>query len=260
MTTQNPFERLTEILVKLRGPDGCPWDKEQTHKTIQPHLLEEAHEVVETIDHGDFVAFKEELGDLLVQIFFHSQLASEAGRFNVNEVAQATCEKLIRRHPHIFGDTKAKDTKEVLENWEKIKAKEREGKKKNSLLDGLPKALPALVQAFRIGEKTSRVGFDWKDQTGPLEKIKEELAELDESLVGKNKNEIEHELGDLFTALANLSRHLQIDPETALRKANQRFIARFQWIETTARSQGRNLQDLSPAEWDRLWEEAKQKV
>ena len=251
----NPFQKLMEILATLRGPNGCPWDQEQTHQTIKAQMLEEVYETLETIDKEDWPHLQEELGDLLLHIFFHCQLASEEGRFDAPAVAEKLCEKIIRRHPHIFGDTKVENTKEVLENWEKIKASE--GKKKESILDGLPQSAPALVVAYRLGEKTSRVGFDWKDKTGPLEKIKEEMKEFEEALEKKNKNEIEHEIGDLFTALANLSRHLQIDPETALRKANRRFIDRFQFIEKKCRQQNRDHHGLTFEEWDRLWEEAK---
>ncbi|MDO8494308.1 MAG: nucleoside triphosphate pyrophosphohydrolase [Deltaproteobacteria bacterium] len=256
----NPFEKLMEILAKLRGPNGCPWDQEQTHQTIKAQMLEEVYETLETIDKEDWGHLQEELGDLLLHIFFHCQLASEEGRFDAPAVAEKLCEKIIRRHPHIFGDTKVKNTDEVLQNWEKIKAKEKSSLDKlgtTSILDGLPKSAPALVVAYRLGEKTSRVGFDWKDKTGPLEKIKEEMAEFEESLAGKNNNEIEHEIGDLFTALANLSRHLKIDPETALRKANQRFQNRFQLIEKKCKAENKELQQLTFKEWDELWEEAK---
>lgn len=248
------IEKLIEILAVLRSPNGCPWDKEQSYQDINPYLLEEAHEVAESVDQKDFEGLKEELGDLLVHIFFYSQLAAEEKKFDVAGVAQSACEKLVRRHPHVFGDDKASTTKEVLVNWEKIKQKE---KKKDSLLVGLPKAIPALIKAFRIGEKTSRVGFDWKETSGIFEKVKEEVDELSEVIGSKNQEAIEREYGDLLFTLANLGRFLKLDPETSLRKACQHFINRFQRIEKETRKQNRHLQDLTAQEWDQLWEEAK---
>ncbi|MBI4124865.1 MAG: nucleoside triphosphate pyrophosphohydrolase [Deltaproteobacteria bacterium] len=243
------FEKLFEILAKLRAPGGCPWDREQTYKDINPYLLEEAHEIVESVDRRDFDGLKEELGDLLIHIFFYAGLAAEDKKFSAADVAQGAVEKLIRRHPHVFGDVKASTTKEVLENWEKIKQAE---KKKGSMLEGLPKGMPALVKAFRLGEKTSRVGLDWSDRNGVLNKVKEELAELE-------AEPNEQEYGDLLFSLAQLGRFLKIDPETALRKACDRFTKRFQWIENKCRQKNQPLQNLTAAEWDALWEEAKQK-
>lgn len=244
------FEKLIEILAKLRAPGGCPWDREQTYKDINPYLLEEAHEIVESVDRHDFDALKEELGDLLIHIFFYAGLAAEEKKFCAADVAQGAIEKLIRRHPHVFGDSKAETVSEVLENWEKIKQKE---KNKASMLEGLPKAMPALVKAFRLGEKTSRVGLDWPDTKGVLNKIKEEISEME-----AEPNEAEY--GDLLFSLAQLGRFLKIDPETALRQACRRFIERFQWIEKETRGQNQSLQSLSAQEWDRLWVEAKRKT
>ena len=241
-------------MATLRGPGGCPWDKEQSYQDINPYLLEEAHEVAESVDAKDFAGMKEELGDLLVHIFFYSQLAAEENKFDAASVAEAACEKLIRRHPHVFGDDKASTTKEVLVNWEKIKQGE---KKKESILEGLPKALPALVKAFRLGEKSSRVGFDWSTTDGIFEKVKEEVGELSAVIGGKNGEAIEQEYGDLLFTLANLGRFLKLDPETVLRKAASRFIGRFQWVEKRVKEEKRALQDLSAEEWNQLWEEAK---
>lgn len=253
------LEKLIDILATLRGPNGCPWDKEQTYQDISPYLLEEAHEVVEAIDKKDFAELKEELGDLLVHILFFSQLAKEENHFSAHEVIEGACEKLIRRHPHVFGETSAKNTQEVLVNWEKIKQQEKEkkGKIKSSLLEGLPPSLPALIKAFRIGEKTSRVGLDWSQTKGILEKIKEEISELEEAIEKNEHTSIEKEYGDLLLTLANLGRFLKTDPETALRKATHIFIRRFQWIEEATRQNGGKLQDLTANEWDRLWQEAK---
>lgn len=251
------FERLIEILAKLRGPGGCPWDKEQSYQDINPYLLEEAHEIVEAVDKKDFAGLKEELGDLLVHIFFYSQLAKEENKFGAEEVAQSACEKLIRRHPHVFGDKKVFSTEEVLVNWEKIKQTE---KKKESILEGLPKTLPALVKAFRLGEKSSRVGLDWSDIQGVLKKVEEETRELMEAITpspAAGNHQVEKEYGDLLFTLANFGRFLKLDPETALRKACHRFIQRFQWIEKKTTQENQPLQSLSAQQWDALWEEAK---
>lgn len=258
--TGETLEKLIEILATLRGPNGCPWDREQTHKDLNPYLLEEAHEVVDAVDGGDFAELKEELGDLLVHILFHSQLAEEDGKFKIEEVFRGACEKLIRRHPHVFGDEKAPTTKEVLINWEKIKQKENKEKKKDSLLDGLPKGLSALIVAFRLGEKSGRVGFDWTDTKGILKKVDEETKELHAAIQENKIDEIEAEYGDLLFTLANLGRFLKLDPETALRKATQRFKQRFQWIEKKAVEENLPLQSLSALQWNNWWEEAKKEV
>lgn len=253
------FENLIDILAKLRGPNGCPWDKEQTYQDINPYLLEEAHEVVESIVKKDFDELKEELGDLLVHIFFLSQLASEEKKFSARDVASQAAQKLIRRHPHVFGDQKASDTQEVLVNWEKIKQEENKnkGKEKKSLFDGLPASLPALITAFRLGEKSSRVGFDWADIGGVLEKIDEEKKEVLEAFEAGEKENIEKEYGDLLFTVANLGRFLKIDPETALRRAILSFQKRFRWIEEKISATDKKLQDLSTQEWDEFWREAK---
>lgn len=255
--TGEAFEKLVEILARLRGPGGCPWDREQTYQDINPYLLEEAHEVAESVDQKNFDGLKEELGDLLVHILFYSQLAGEEKKFDVGEVVKGAAEKLIRRHPHVFGDTKVASTEEVLVNWEKIKQEERRGKEKKSMLESLPKALPALVKAFRIGEKTHRVGFDWPNTEGVLEKISEEISELHQALSASNKEHIEQEFGDILFSLANLGRFLKCDPETALRKATHRFMQRFQWMEEKIAREGKSLQELTAQEWDQLWEGAK---
>ncbi len=257
--TGEKFEKLAEIMAILRGPNGCPWDKEQTYKDINPCLLEETHEVLEAVDRNDFTDLQEELGDLLVQILFLSQLAREENRFNVGDVVQKASEKLVRRHPHVFGDQKADTSHEVLINWEKIKQEENKHKekKRDSILSGLPKSSPSLLTAFRIGEKTHRVGFDWPDFEGILKKVDEELKELREAIASKKEAEIEHEFGDLLFTLANLGRFLKSDPETALRKASERFTNRFKKIEKKAREENRKLQNLSAKEWDQWWEKAK---
>ncbi len=261
MENLSAIEQLVAIMARLRGPTGCPWDKEQTYQDINPYMLEEVHEVMEAIDHEDFVWLKEELGDLLMHIVFHAQLATEEKRFTFDDVAQTINEKLIRRHPHVFSDEDATTSQKVLENWEKIKSTERKEKgNKKSLLEGLPKALPALVRALRMGEKTSRVGFDWPTPAGVLEKVDEELGELRNVIAspeGAKQSRVEEELGDLLFTIANLARHFKVDPETSLRKSCDRFSQRFGWIENKVLSQGKKLQDLAASEWDPLWREAK---
>lgn len=247
------FEKLVEIMRKLRAPGGCPWDREQTPQSIAPYLLEETYEALEAIDKGDHENTREELGDVLLQVVFQSQMADEAGYMNVGDVIDSISNKLIRRHPHVFGDAKVKSSAHVLQNWEKIK--KTEGKK--SMLGGVPKSLPALLKAYRLGQKASRVGFDWTDVEGVLAKIEEEARELHEANKSGKKKDIEHEYGDLLLILANLGRFLEIDPETALRKATQRFIDRFNWMERKIAKKKLDMHELSPKEWDELWEEAK---
>ncbi len=248
------FEKLVEIMRKLRAPDGCPWDREQTPQSIAPYLLEETYETLEAIDKGDNKETREELGDLLLQVVFQAQMGEEAGHMHIGDVIDGISEKLIRRHPHVFGDEKVKDSAHVLQNWEKIK-KQKEGKK--SLLGTVPKALPALLKAYRLGQKASRVGFDWTDVEGVLAKIEEESRELHEAYASGKRKDIEHEYGDLLLILANLGRFLEIDPETALRKATQRFIDRFSWMEEAIAKKKIEMQSLSLEEWDKLWEQAK---
>lgn len=250
------FERLVEIMAKLRAPNGCPWDREQTPQSIAPYLLEETYETLEAIDSGNVKEIREELGDLLLQIVFQSQMADEAGQSDIGDVIDAISNKLIHRHPHVFGESNVSGPEEVLQNWEKLKKKE--GKK--TLLGGVPKTLPALLKAFRLGQKSSRVGFDWKDAEGVLAKVEEEARELHEANKSGDKKEVEHEYGDLLLILANLGRFLDIDPETALRKATNRFIKRFNWMEEKIKAKKVEMNELSAKEWDDLWEEAKKSL
>lgn len=254
--TGKKFEELVGLMAKLRAPNGCPWDREQTYKTIAAHTLEETHEVLETIDRGDYDGLCEELGDLLLQILFYSQIATEENRFKIDDVIDAISKKLIHRHPHVFGETKVTGPDEVLKNWETLKKTEG----KDSLLGGVPKNLPALLKAFRIGEKTSRVGFDWKDAEGILSKVEEEAHELHEARGTKDESNIDHEYGDLLFTLANLGRFLGIDPEGALRRANGRFMGRFKWMEDEMKRRGLKTQKLSDKEWDELWNRAKKET
>ena len=256
-------ERLATIMQRLRAPGGCPWDREQDLKSLRPYLIEEAYEVLEEMDRvaegGPWSPLAEELGDLLFQIVFHSQLAAEKKQFDLAQVANAISDKLERRHPHVFGEGASHSTTQVLQNWAKLKADERKKKHghEGSVLDGVPRDAPALQRAERLTEKASRIGFDWPDVTGVKEKLQEELIELEEAMVGKDKAEMEHELGDVFFALANLARHLNIAPEDALRAANRRFTTRFHVVEKGLEAQGVPFGEASLEQMDRLWDQAK---
>ncbi len=249
------FESFQEIVAHLRAPDGCPWDKEQTHESLRQHLLEESYEAIAAMDSGDFAAMREEFGDLLLQIMLNSQIASEEGEFTANDVVKGIYDKIIRRHPHVFGDVKVDGVSGVLQNWEKLKEKER-GKKKEGkgILDGVPLALPALTQAQEYQDRAARVGFDWPEIEGVLDKIQEEIQEVKDS---NNQEELVAELGDLFFVLVNLARWKKVDAESALRGTNKKFKKRFGYIESNAKKQGRNLTDMKLEEMDALWNEAK---
>ncbi len=252
------FEELVEIMARLRGENGCPWDREQTSESIKPYLVEETYEVLEAIDEQDPEKLQEELGDLALQIVFHARMAEEAGAFTITEVLIGINEKLRRRHPHIFGDVKAETAQEVLFNWEQIKKQERQNAKgKASILDGVPRELPALLRAHRLQEKASRVGFDWTEARQVLQKVEEELAELKAAMEEERSDRMEAELGDLLFSLVNLSRFLSVNPEEALRKTIARFIARFRYIEEELAGRGKSLRHATLQEMDALWAEAK---
>jgi len=252
------FEELVKIMKTLRSPGGCPWDNEQTHESLKPYLIEEAYEVIDAIDSGSDRQLTEELGDLLLQVIFHAEIADSEGRFNIDDVIKGITEKLKRRHPHVFGDVIVDSSKQVLKNWEEIKRKEkREKKKGGSVLDGLPKNLPALIKARRIQEKVSRVGFDWAHTDEVILKIEEELKELKEANRNNNREAIEEELGDLLFSVANLARFVSLCPEDALRKTINKFQRRFQYIEQELPKRGRKLGEASLEEMDKLWEEVK---
>jgi tetrapyrrole methylase family protein/MazG family protein len=265
------FERLVAVQARLRAQDGCPWDREQTHESLRTYLIEEAYEVLEALESGNDAKFAEEMGDLLLQIIFHSQIAHEEGRFTVSDVIQEIHDKMIRRHPHVFGETRAKDSAEVLRNWEQIKAEERralaetsksgangEGARVSSLLDGVSHGLPATLEGFQLTRKAARIGFDWQDAGGIFEKMREETAELQSALDTKEQKEVEEELGDLFFAAVNLSRFLKVDPEIALKKANAKFSRRFRAMEKLARESGKEFKDLPREEMESLWDAAKE--
>ena len=254
----DPFRRLVAIMARLRGEGGCPWDREQTHESLVPYLIEESYEVKETIDQGDFEHLREELGDLLLQIVFHAQLANEAGRFDIHDVAQAICTKLIGRHPHVFGDVEVASSAEVLQNWEQIKLDEKRGREeKPSRLSGVPKHLPALLRAHRVQEKAARVGFDWEHVRDVFAKVREEINELESAVERGATPEVKAEMGDLLFALVNLSRFLDVQTELALHDTVERFIERFRYIEERSVEQGRPIEQMTLAEMDDLWNEAK---
>jgi tetrapyrrole methylase family protein/MazG family protein len=251
------FEALVQIMERLRGEGGCPWDREQTRESLKPFLIEEAYEVVEAIDERDSGKLKEELGDLLFQVLFHAQVAAEREEFTIGDILEATADKMVRRHPHVFADASASTSREVLEQWEALKRKERNAVTAASALDGVPKELPALLRAQRLQEKASRAGFDWPDRSGVLQKIEEEVRELKAASDGGSSDEIEREFGDLLFSLVNLARFLNLNAEDALRGSSARFIARFRHIEATIEQGGRRLRDASLEEMEGLWQEAK---
>lgn len=266
------FEKLVAVQARLRAPDGCPWDREQTHATLRTYLIEEAYEVLEALESGDDAKFAEEMGDLLLQIVFHSQIAREEGRFTVADVIREIHDKMVRRHPHVFGEKSAKDAAEVLKNWEQLKKEERSaaakknggGKKTESLMDGVSKALPATLEGLQLARRAARIGFDWESADGVFEKMKEEAEELRRELAGGEKGSAraedaraEEEMGDLLFATVNLARWLEVDPEIALKKANAKFSKRFRVMEALAAKSGKALADVPRDGMERLWEEAK---
>ena len=244
-------------MAKLRSKNGCPWDREQTHQSLLPYLIEEAYEVVDTIEAGDDERLKEELGDLLLQIVFHAQIADEEGRFDVREVIDHLNDKLKARHPHVFGKKKASSSEEVLRNWEHIKLSAKKDKNK-SVLSGIPRHIPALLAAYRVQEKVSRVDFDWKNTEDVFSKIEEEIDELKKASLKKmKKSRVEEEMGDILFSWVNLARHLKINPEFALRRTIDKFMRRFNYIERQLKKKKIPLNEAGLPLLDSLWEEAK---
>ncbi len=248
------FNDLVELARYLRSPEGCPWDREQSLNTVTPYIIEEAFETVQAIELKDKDEIIEELGDLFFQVIFASQIASEDGEFDINEVIDRLHNKLVRRHPHVFGDKKAKDAEEAIKTWHKQKLKEKSRKRR--LLE-IPKTMPSLLRAHRVGEKASQVGFDWKNPEEVLPKVKEELSELEVEIQNNNKPGIEKEWGDLLFSLVNLGRHLKLDAEKTTHRAIDGFIQRFSKVENKAEELGKQLSDLSLQEMDELWDEVK---
>jgi tetrapyrrole methylase family protein/MazG family protein len=255
---QAAIERLLSIMERLRGPQGCPWDREQTLRTLRPYVLEETYEVLEAIDAGDPRDHCEELGDLLLQIVFQAQLRKEEGRFDFADVAESISNKLVSRHPHVFGNADAKDAEAVLRQWAALKREEKKARGRGeSVLEGVPREMPALARADRLTEKASRIGFDWPDAAGARAKVGEELAELDAAIAGGDPDSIEHEVGDALFALANLSRKLAVAPEEALRGTLARFVSRFSHVERELARRGVPHGQATLAEMDAIWDEAK---
>ncbi len=294
-TTGERFERAVSIMARLRGPGGCPWDRDQTFDTIKPYTLEETYEVLEAIDNRDWPELTGELGDLLLQVLFYSQMASEEGHFSVDDVLDRLSNKLVSRHPHVFGDVKADTPAEVLRNWEALKAQEKEkrlaedadknkdkdNQAEQSVLAGVSSKMPALMEAYKLSSRAAHVGFDWTEIEGLFSKLEEETLELREELkslpalsadsAGKGiagsgrpniapdlRERLEDEVGDLFFVLVNIARFLSLDPESALRKTNRKFKRRFQWMEERLRASGRTPQQASMDELEALWQQAKQ--
>jgi MazG family protein len=252
------FRRLVAVMAMLRAPDGCPWDREQTHQTLARHLLEETYETLEAIESGDLDSLREELGDLVLQVIFHSEIAFEEGAFSVADVLDDLREKLVRRHPHVFGDVTVRDAEDVHRNWERIKREEKAA----GVLDGIPAALPALARAAKVHKRALQVGFRWRGIEGFLEKLEEELAELRHELHATDHDvvRVEEELGDVLFMAASLAQHLGVDPESALRRMLDRFTTRFAAMEAAAEHDDKPLESLSPEDWQRYWERAKQQT
>lgn len=251
------FSSLLKVVEFLRGPDGCPWDKEQTHQSLTRFAIEEAHELAEAIDSGDDRELREELGDLLLQVVLHAEIARQDGRFNIEDVIEILNAKMIRRHPHVFGDVKVQNSDDVIANWTEIKAQEK-GKKKEKMAFDIPVALPALARGQKIGEKTEKIGFDWNTSAAVWEKVREEISELEEELKAQgNSDRIEAEIGDVFFSVAQLARHLGLDAEQCARKANQRFESRFKRMQELVESDGKSWNALSSADKEAYWSRAK---
>jgi MazG family protein len=257
------FARLVSLIERLRAPGGCPWDREQTHESLKPMAIEEAYELVEAIDEGRDEDLVGELGDLLLQVVFHAQIGAEEGRFTAADVADRVSEKMVRRHPHVFGDDGARTSGEVLKNWETLKAAERQAKgtADSSMLDSVSKAHPAVMEAYQITTKAARVGFDWEDAPAVLGKLDEELGELREALAGggSGRRAVAEEIGDLLFVAVNLARKAGVDPESALKAANRKFRGRFRHIERRLQERGRTPAQSTLEEMDALWQEAKER-
>jgi tetrapyrrole methylase family protein / MazG family protein len=246
---------IVDIMARLRAPDGCPWDQKQTHKSLKPYLIEESCEVLDAIDDEDMPLLEEELGDVLMNLVFHAQLASEKGHFTFQDVARNISEKMVHRHPHVFADTTKLTPEEVEKQWDEIKKEEKQ--ERESLLDGIPRSLPALSRAQKLQKRAAKVGFDWPNEEGPLAKIDEEIAELKEAVAIKTQQDIEEEFGDVLFSMVNLARHLKIDADHALNLSNIKFINRFQKLEKVCKAENKDIDKLSLEEMDEIWDRIK---
>jgi len=251
------IEKLVALMARLRAPGGCPWDREQTLASLVPFIIEEAYEVIAAIDEGHDDAIKDELGDLLFQIIFASRIVEESGGFRMADVIDHSHEKMVRRHPHVFGDARAATSEEVLRHWAEIKKTEKRGKTPGGTLAGVPEAMPALLRAHKVSQKAAKVGFDWKDISHVLEKLDEEVLEFHAAVKARDAANVEEELGDILFTLVNVSRFMQVNPEDALRKTIGKFITRFHCVERAIISEGRDIADASMDEMERLWQGAK---
>jgi MazG family protein len=258
-TVGDKFQQLVEIMARLRAPGGCPWDREQTFDTIKPYTLEETYEVLDAVDRRDWGELSEELGDFLLQAVFYAQMADEQKLFGIGDALDAINQKLIRRHPHVFGEESAQSAGDVKRIWGEVKAaeKKQKGKEQHGLLDSVPRAAPALVEAQQISSRAAGVGFDWNTAEQVIEKLHEELAELDEARRGASQSELENEIGDLLFVLVNLARFVKVDPEQALRRTNSKFRERFGYIERKLAERGKKPKDANIEEMEELWQEAK---
>lgn len=251
------FDRLVEIMETLRSDEGCPWDKAQDKNSIAHYFLEEVYEAVEALEREDASSVAEELGDVLMEIVFLARIFEEKGEFDIGDVLEGINQKMVRRHPHVFGSQRIEDAEEVSEEWERLKTQEKE---RGSVMDGISRSFPALFAAFKIGVLVSSYGFDWKQASEVLNKAKEEINEMERALSTGNRSRIFQEIGDVLFSLVQLSRHLKINPEMALRQSNQKFIRRFQYIEKKLKEEGKSLAESDLEEMDRIWEESKDKI
>ena len=254
------IDQLIAIVAQLRAPGGCPWDREQTHASLRGGLLEEAYEVVEAIDNSDDENLREELGDLLLQSVFHAQIAVEEGRFNFDDVARSISEKLVRRHPHVFGEDQCADSEAVLKRWDEIKRTEKGGDVPKSALDGVPGSLAALMRAQKVQKKAAKVGFDWDAAAPVIAKVREEIAEVEAAIAAQDAAALEDEIGDVLFSIVNLARKLEIDAEVALHRATNKFVFRFHAVEALARERSLALEKMTLAELDVLWDEVKRRA
>jgi len=253
------FAALVDTVARLRAPGGCPWDREQTHASLKRYAIEETYEVIDAIDSGEPAKLEDELGDLLLQVLLHAQISSETNGFDIADVCARIREKLQRRHPHVFADVEVSGVDDVLHNWEQIKRAEPEHEERKSVLDGVPKSLPALMRAAKISKKAARTGFDWPEVGAIIEKLHEETAELEEAVAKGDKSQVRSEIGDLLFTIVNIARFEGIDPEEALTEMLGRFTMRFNRIESEAAERGRDISDMTLEEMDAIWNEAKRK-